>query len=392
MSITLDQRTNGTGFAKPGELIEITGAHELEASDRAILNVLYQAAHDSGLLADGNARWEVPMSALRISQHRGKGRIADSLDRLMRVVVTVPRPDARTGEPRAIKTHLFDFFDLSADESAFTATVRFGLPRDLQPIIARSNRWGRIKAETVCAMTSKYAIALYELVQLRAGLDRCVETFPIGRFRELLGVPPGAYERGANFTTKVTEPAALEVNGLSDLGVEISLVRRSKFAPIEAVTVAWWRKDGDAYREAVAERNRSKLGRAARLRGTAEAVRPPPLPALPPPKPPASRAAQNANHDAPRTGRKARRSTASAVRTVPMLPDPPPSRAAAILAELDARHAPDIEYRAAFSTDSKRRNRPGETWRGRLVARVARESAASTASAARPLPEPPAAA
>ena len=66
-------------------------------------------------------------------------------------------------------------------------------------------------------MTSKYAIALYELVQLRTNLDRCVETFPLARFRELLGVPPGAYERGANFAARVTEPALLEVNGLSDI-------------------------------------------------------------------------------------------------------------------------------------------------------------------------------
>jgi len=42
MSSTLDQKTNAVGFPKAGELIEITGAHELEASDRAVLNLLYQ--------------------------------------------------------------------------------------------------------------------------------------------------------------------------------------------------------------------------------------------------------------------------------------------------------------------------------------------------------------
>src|SRR3954469_14999819 len=82
---------------------------------------------------------------------------------LMRVVVTVPLPDRRTGEPRILKTHLFDFFDLSTNEASDRATVRFGLPERLQPILAGSNRWGRIKAEVVCAMSSKYAIALYEL-------------------------------------------------------------------------------------------------------------------------------------------------------------------------------------------------------------------------------------
>ena len=31
-------------------------------------------------------------------------------------------------------------------------------------------------------MTSKYAIALYELVQLRGNLDRCTERFTLARF------------------------------------------------------------------------------------------------------------------------------------------------------------------------------------------------------------------
>lgn len=272
VSLTLSQRTNSTGFPKPGELIEITGAYELEASDRAIMNLLYQYAHDSGLLTDINARWELPMSALRFSQHRGKARIADSLDRLMRVVVTVPRPDHRTGEPRFLKTHLFDFFDLSADENTPGSTVRFGLPRELQPILAQSNRWGRIRAEIVCAMSSRYAMAVYELVSLRANMDRCVETFSLDRFRSLIGVPLGAYANGPDFRRKVIEPAMLEVNGLSDVGVQIELVRLHSRAPVTAVTLTWWKKEGDAFRASVQERTHSKVGRLARLRGKVEKV------------------------------------------------------------------------------------------------------------------------
>jgi hypothetical protein len=48
MSLTLNQKTNWEGVPKPGELIEITGAHALEASDRVLINLLYQIAHDSG--------------------------------------------------------------------------------------------------------------------------------------------------------------------------------------------------------------------------------------------------------------------------------------------------------------------------------------------------------
>jgi hypothetical protein len=267
--LTVLQRTNLEGFPKAGELIEITGAHELEASDRAILNLLYQHAHDSGRMGEKDAEWSIPLARLRSSKHESNDRLLDSLKRILRVVVTVPIPEPESGKPAYLATHLFDFFTLPVAESG-QATVRFGLPKKLQPLLAGSNRWGRIKAEVVCAMTSKYAIALYEMVQLRAKMARCIETFPLAPFRDLLGVPPGAYERGNDFARFVIKPAVLEVNGLSDMSVDLTLVRRSKFAPIEAVTVTWWRKEGDEFRAVIQERDRSKVGRMARLRGVSE--------------------------------------------------------------------------------------------------------------------------
>jgi hypothetical protein len=77
------------------------------------------------------------------------------------------------------------------------------------------------KTILIVAEHSKYAIALYEMVCLRANLDRCVETIEMNRFRELLGVPPGAYERADNFMRNVVTPALYEVNGLSDVKVEM---------------------------------------------------------------------------------------------------------------------------------------------------------------------------
>jgi len=274
-NLTVVQRTNMDGFPKAGELIEIAGAHELEASDRAIFNLLYQHAHDSGRLANDRAEWEIPIAMLRASRHKGNERVRDSLDRLMRVVVTVPLPDRKTGEPRILKTHLFNFADLSADEAREDATVRFGVPEKLRPILASSNRWGRIKAEVVCAMSSKYSIALYEVVQLRANMDRSIETFSIARFRDLMGVPPDKLLRGPDFTRFVIEPAVMEVNGISDMGVKLGLKRHNKTKAIEGVTIAWWRKEDDELRAAIQEREQSKIGRMARLRGNVETVKPP---------------------------------------------------------------------------------------------------------------------
>src|SRR5580692_9839999 len=214
VSRTVEQKTNSQGFPKPGELIEMTGTHVLEASDRAVLNLLYQHAHDSGKLLDENAEWEIPLATVRqaFSKHESSDRLRDSLTRLMSVKVNVAyvaeSKDGTEGpEQRVVITGLFDFFDVSAKELAKRATLKYGLPRKLAPILESSGRWGRIKAEIVCSMTSKYAIALYELIQLRANLEKSLEIFPVDRLRDLLGVPPGNYERVDNLMRKVIDPA-----------------------------------------------------------------------------------------------------------------------------------------------------------------------------------------
>lgn len=121
-------------------------------------------------------------------------------------------------------------------------------------------------------MTSKYAIALYELIQLRASMEKCIDNLPIDRFRELMGVPPGTYGRTENFQRKVIDPGVLEVNGLSDMGVQIELEHRHSRASVHAVKIAWWKKSGDESRESIQEKNRSNVGRMARLRGLVETV------------------------------------------------------------------------------------------------------------------------
>ena len=273
MSSTLSQMTNGSGFPKAAELIEITGTHALEASDRAIFNHLLQTAHDSGRLADPDAEWEISLTALRraSSRHESNDRLRESLRRLRRTDVKVTYISSRTGKRRTMESHLLEFTDTD-DEESDSATLQFGIPKRLRLILARSNRWGRIRCEVVYAMTSKYAIALYEKLCLWANLDHCVRTMDIAEFRDMLGVPPGAYERGLDFERKVIDPAALEVNGLSDMSVRIEPQRRHARASIHAITLCWWRKQGDEFRAAMQERNRSKVGRMARLRGKVEKV------------------------------------------------------------------------------------------------------------------------
>ncbi len=278
MSLTIEQRTNYDGFPKAAELIEITGASELEAADRAILNLLFEHAHGSGKLTEPGTIWELPITSLRTSKHYGTDRIRDSLDRLLAIRVRVSYVEKKTGQPRDLLTHLFNFVDLPG--KGLAGPVRYSVVDQLRPVLAESSRWGRIQAEVVCAMTSKYAITLYELVQLRGNMDRSFERFPIKKVRDLLGVPSDAYQRGNDLMRFVIEPAVLEVNGLSEYGIRMDPERAHSRAPITAVSLVWWKKEGDDYRATQHERQRSKIGRKARLRGEIIDVAPA-LPFLP---------------------------------------------------------------------------------------------------------------
>jgi hypothetical protein len=90
----------------------------------------------------------------------------------------------------------------------------------------------------------------------------------------MLGVKAETYKLGPDFQRYVIDTAVLEVNGLSDLGVQIQLDRKHIRASIHAVTMAWWRKSPEEMAVAVRERNRSKVGRMARLKGAVETVAP----------------------------------------------------------------------------------------------------------------------
>lgn len=268
MARTVEQATNDVGFPKPGELIEFTGTHDLEAMDRALLNLLYQHAHDNGLCSTTQTEWTIPVAQIRPSSHESNDRLRESLERLMRVVVTIHYAPAGKDDPGFLLVHLFDFFELPATMTKANAALAFGIPAKLRPILARSGRWGRIKAEVACAMTSRYAIAVYELTQLRAQQRRNVEVFPIERFRALLGVPPEAYRSNSHdFMRNVLDIAETEVNGLSDMNVKLELRRRGVRGPVLAAAMTWWRKTSvqqQAAREAIAA---PKKGRTARLRG-----------------------------------------------------------------------------------------------------------------------------
>ena len=200
---TFEIRANPGEMIKPAELIDITGTHDLTYTARQMFNRLIAHAHGPDMAKTGY-RWTIPLSELR-GNHKGNERIQEALLALMRVVVTSHHPDGRT------TTNVRLLGDNTVDWEKGTLT--FELSGKLVELMRDSTIFGKLELRTMTAFTSKYALALYEMVARRARLNFVFsEEFELEKFRELLGVPRGLCRPGDGRAPddQVPIPLALE--------------------------------------------------------------------------------------------------------------------------------------------------------------------------------------
>lgn len=267
---TVDQRPDYQGFPKAGELIEITGTGSLSLHDRRVFNVLLEAA--GSRLCD-DVQHCIPIRDVRGS-HKGKERVKDSVLKLMQTIVSVP-VTGRNGKPATMYTQLLAGTTISDDDEDPTGEVLFAFPENLRTILSKSTHWGRLRGQIIFAFSSKYSLNLYELLCLRVNLaHKDSQVFAMGELRALLGVPEDKLTRNPDLLRYCIQPAVAEINGLSDFGVEVEPIRKggTMRGIVTGFRVSWWRKSLPELHKAHAELARSKVGRLARLNGTAETV------------------------------------------------------------------------------------------------------------------------
>jgi hypothetical protein len=265
---TIDQKPKGDEFAKARELIEIRGTGSLSLQDRRVVNVLY--ANAGSKLCD-EVNHVIGIAELR-GTHKGGERVTDSIRRLMRTLVEVPTKDSN-GAPATKLVQILSDTTVTDDENNPAGQVVYRFSLGMREIIKDSTLWGRVRSAVVFAFTSKYALALYELITARINLKYVwKEEFSVEDFRALLGVPDGKLERIPNLLQRVIQPAVLEVNGLANFGVEIEPIRQGGKVRglVTGFTVAWLEKDIPDLQAAYSELKRVKIGRLARLRGKVE--------------------------------------------------------------------------------------------------------------------------
>lgn len=269
MGLTVAQRNNLDGFVKPGELVDVRAGVALSLQDRWVFNLLVEHAWSE--IAE-DKQHNIPMAKLRGPHHESSDRVADSIRTLMTTLVEVPT--SLDGHPVIFATQLLGDTTRFVDESSPRAILLYKFPEGLRRIIKESRYWGRIKAYVMFAFSSKYALALYEALCLRANLRLSEQTFNVEDFRALLGVEKGQYPGFPQLKQRAIGPALIEVNALSDFNVEIDLIREGGLQRGKLVGFRlWWeKKSPEEWQAVLDELLRSKVGRKARIRGRVETI------------------------------------------------------------------------------------------------------------------------
>ncbi|MGH7043958.1 MAG: RepB family plasmid replication initiator protein, partial [Acetobacteraceae bacterium] len=269
---TIDVEPDEYMLIKPGELIDIVELSPLTLQDRRIYNLLILNAWDS---ITEPKEHRIHKRDLRGS-HNVNDRVGESLLRLMGAVAQL-RIERDTGEgvgPERF-TRRVQLLAGTEESARSDGIVYYSFPAAVRGIIKESSQYARLQKQVMFAFSSKYALALYEMVQKRGNMKfKTSEEFPLDRFRSLLGVDPGKLSEFKHFRNRAIDPAVLEVNGLGEFGCKVEPAYSGR--KVTAVRLSWWAKNFEEHKLALTELRYSRVGRRARLKGEVVQIAPAP--------------------------------------------------------------------------------------------------------------------
>ena len=263
---TIDARPNASSLVKPGELVDLVEVTPLTLADRRIYNQLLENAWD---VIDKPVTHVIAKADLRGS-HNSNDRVGESIERLMSSIVKIKI--THDGEDAIERVQLLGG---NVETTRRDGLLEYEIPARLRRIIKDSTVFARLQREVMFALSSKYALTLYEMIQKRGNLRyRASERFSLDDLRGILGVPKGKLTSWSNLKLRAVDPAVAEVSALSDFVVEATPQKTGR--KVTHVELRWWRKDAGGQDAADRELQFSKVGRKARLQGTVEDLKPRP--------------------------------------------------------------------------------------------------------------------
>jgi hypothetical protein len=261
--LTIDIRPRPREAIKPAELIQVTGHQDLTLNARRAITILWHNAHAQGV-AEGRD-YTIEIDDLKPDGHKGYEMVEEAIEALMRTLLIVRLPNGSTRRVQFLGGNDLDDPDRPA------GVLTYSFDKRLIEVLRDSTIWGKIALPILMAFSSKYSVSLYENLAQLSGLSiKTSQDYELDAFRELLGVPHGRYKTFGELNKHVLKPALAEVNVLAPFGVSVLPVKQGK--KVVQIRVGWWPKDSASLREAFNELQRSRIGRRARISGTAEQV------------------------------------------------------------------------------------------------------------------------
>lgn len=270
MTSTLDalrsRATDTNAIILAGEMVNMRfpAGGSLSLRGAKLFHLLVQAA---GVAIADAKQHRITFAELNETFHISVADLSEAVDELHGTILKLKLIDANG---RAFTKSGPILSDVEReDEHVSQAELRYEFSPALRKAIENSTHWAVISRKAVLAFESKYALRLYTLMALRAGLHKTSEDFLLDDFKNLLGVT-GLYPRWNNMRMRVLDPAVAEINQLAGFVVGFTpLYARRK---IVAVRMTWGLKDQEGRVQALKELEASKVGRKVRREGQVEWV------------------------------------------------------------------------------------------------------------------------
>lgn len=280
----VDRADDPEALIAPGELLDMRFREDQPALSLPAAKLLHVLIAAAGSAVCEVREHSIPLAEINNTAHRSREDILATARELMGVTVRLDGQTAR-GRRTTKMGVLISYVELDEDEDGLLV---FEVSKILRTVLKNSNHWAALSRQCVMAFQSRYALRLYEMITLRAGLvAKHSEEFSIDELRARLGVPAGKLVRWTHLWQFSISPAIAEVNQLSGLQVTAQPIKRAR--AVVAVRLSWEPMSESARAAAARELVGHSLGRKARREGAVETIidGPQPLrlgPGAPPPE------------------------------------------------------------------------------------------------------------
>ena len=225
---------------------------------------------EAGIEVTEDVQHRVPLSVLNDTFHLTRSSFRAAFEELeaQRIAVRVtPNERKRPYQKRGpIFADIEEEDDGPELEGYRPAEVRFRFSPALRVAVAQSGHWAEISRRAVLAFESRYTLALYSYLALRAGRRNTSEDpLTIDELRAVLNVPYGKLTNWSDLRRFALDRAQAEINQLAGFvcGYEAIKVGRR----VGKVRLFWGRKDEERLREAEKAFQMTRVERTAQRRG-----------------------------------------------------------------------------------------------------------------------------